>query len=259
MPLFVSDFLNISDPVLVFERFMEEIDIEKYLRDIPEHVMGRVRYDPASMLKTVLFGFMEDGDISLRRLEEKCTVNIRYMYLMNHATPSYRTFGYFINDVMEGRIEEIFYDINKTIFEQEGTDLTHLYIDGTKFEANANKYSWVWKKATEKSRYRLFGKITHLLEDINEELSCMGVRIETNAEYVPEYLEDVLASYKNVWNIDEEKFAPPKPQRIAMQTNTQNGVPGSCTAKPSQTVGSSSDAVDRAVQRRPPKIGITNE
>lgn len=44
------------------------------------------------------------------------------------------------------------------------------------------------------------------LEEINEELACTGVRVETNAEYVPEYLEDVLASYKNVWNIDEEKF-----------------------------------------------------
>ena len=36
---------------------------------------------------------------------------------------------------------------------QEHVDLQHLYIDGSKFEANANKYSWVWKKATEKSRY----------------------------------------------------------------------------------------------------------
>ena len=47
----------------------------------------------------------------------------------------------------------------------EGTDLQHLYIDGSKFEANANKYTWVWKKATEKSRYRLFDKITTLLTD----------------------------------------------------------------------------------------------
>lgn len=204
---------------------MEGIDIEKYLRDIPEHVMGRVRYDPAGMLKTVLFGFMEDGDISLRRLEEKCSVNIRCMYLMNHVIPSYRTFGYFINDVMEGRIEEIFYDINKTIFEQEGTDLTHLYIDGTKLEANANKYNWVWKKATKKSRYRLFEKITHLLEDINEELSCTGVRIETNAEYVPEYLEDALASYKNVWNIDKEKFVHGKGDRKTPQQRTARCFP----------------------------------
>ncbi|MNV12723.1 hypothetical protein D3C71_1033350 [compost metagenome] len=60
-------------------------------------------------------------------------------------------------------------------------------------------------------------------------------------------------------DIDEEKFAPPKPHRIAITTNTQYGVAGFCTAKPSQIVGASSDAVDSAVQRRPPKIGITNE
>ena len=40
------------------------------------------------------------------------------------------------------------------IFEAEHVDLQHLYIDESKFEANANKHSWVWKKATEKSRYR---------------------------------------------------------------------------------------------------------
>ncbi|RGY80321.1 hypothetical protein DXA18_10155 [Dorea sp. AM58-8] len=58
-------------------------------------------------------------------------------------------------------------DINKEIFETEHVDLQHLYIDGSKFEANANKYSLVWKKATEKSGYRLFGKITTLFAEIH--------------------------------------------------------------------------------------------
>ena len=60
-------------------------------------------------------------------------------------------------------------------------DLQHLYIDGSKFEANANKYSWVWKKATEKSRYRLFDKITTLFKEINEELSCTGMKLCINS------------------------------------------------------------------------------
>ena len=74
---------------------------------------------------------------------EQYLKNIRYMYLMDHQKPSYRTFGYFINEVLGDQIETIFYDINKVIFEKEGVDLNHLYIDGSKFEANANKYSWV--------------------------------------------------------------------------------------------------------------------
>ena len=80
---------------------------------------------------------------------------------MNWKTPSYRTFGYFINEVLSDSIEEIFRDINQAIFKAEKVDLAHIYIDGTKLEANANKYSWVWKKATEKSRYRLLGKSQH--------------------------------------------------------------------------------------------------
>ena len=85
---------------------------------------------------------MNNGYISLRELEDSCRVNIRFMYLMDHKTPSYRTFGYFINEILSDSIEEIFCDINKKIFEIENVDLQHLYIDGSKFEANANKYFW---------------------------------------------------------------------------------------------------------------------
>ena len=159
--MLIQDYLDICDPVLTFDRFMGEIGLEKYLKNIPQHYTGRLRYDPVSMLKTVLFGFMANGYISLRELEDQCKVNLRFMYLMDHQAPSYRTFGYFINEVLADSIEEIFQDINKKIFETEHVDLQHLYIDGSKFEANANKYSWVWKKATEKSRYRLFCKISH--------------------------------------------------------------------------------------------------
>ncbi len=94
----------------------------------------------------------------------------------------------------------------KYIEHVEGIDLQHLYIDGSKFEANANKYSWVWKKATEKSRYRLFAKITKLLTEMNETLAYTGLKIETNTEYTPGGLEAVLSRYTSFCHIDEKKF-----------------------------------------------------
>ena len=175
--MFLSDCLDLLDPVFTFDRFMEGIDLQKYLKNIPEHRTGRFRYNPVNMLKTVLFGFMADGYCSLRELEDSCKVNLRFMYLMDRETPSYRTFGYFINEILNDSIEEIFSDINHKIFAEEKVDLQHIYIDGSKFEANANKYSWVWKKATEKSRYRLFKKVTVLIEEMNETLSWSGTRI----------------------------------------------------------------------------------
>lgn len=206
LPVFISDYLDICDPVLVFDRFMEGINLEKYLKDVPIHCTGRLRYDPVSMLKTVLFGFMKYGYISLRELEDNCRVNLRFMYLMKHETPSYRTFGYFIHDVLQPSVEELFYDLNRKIFAEEHVDLNHLYIDGSKFEANANKYQWVWKKATEKSRYRLFAKITTLFEELNAELAPSGIAIPTNTEYVPEYLAEVLKQYTAFWKLDEADF-----------------------------------------------------
>lgn len=207
MPLFVSDFLDICDPVLTFDRFMEEINLEKYLKNVPKHFTGRFRYDPVSMLKTILFGFMANGYISLRELEDSCRVNLRFMYLMDHRTPSYRTFGYFINEILADSIEDIFCDINKKIFEKEHVDLQHLYIDGSKFEANANKYSWVWKKATEKSRYRLFDKITRLFTEINQELQFTGMQFFVNTEYAPEYLRQAAGRYAEMHQLDETQFA----------------------------------------------------
>ena len=206
LPTFLPGLLTLSDPVLTFDHLMEGLDLQQYLKDIPAHVVGRVRYNPVDMLKTILFGFMDKGYTSLRTLEDNCKVNLRYMYLMNYRTPSYRTFAYFINDVLAGCAEKIFNDINAKIFAEEHVDLHHIYIDGTKMEANANKYSWVWKKATEKSRYRLFKKITFIFDEINKELVTNGLQLATNTEYAPEYLAEVLEQLAQYWNIRKEDF-----------------------------------------------------
>ena len=72
LPLFLSDCLDLLDPVLTFDRLMGGIDLNKYLTDIPEYTTGRLRYNPVNMLKTVLFGFMTSGYCSLRELEDNC-------------------------------------------------------------------------------------------------------------------------------------------------------------------------------------------
>ncbi|MBQ8995061.1 MAG: IS1182 family transposase [Oscillospiraceae bacterium] len=205
IPAFLTDYLDICDPVVVFDEIMRRIDLEKYLKPL-EQKTGRPRYNPVRILKTILFGFMDGGYSSLRELEDRCRVDIRYKYLMAQEMPSYRTFGHFIEDFLEDNIEELFKIINEEIFKIEGTDLNHLYIDGSKFEANANKYSWVWKKASEKSRYKLYGKITILLESINTEIVPLGLEIKTRSEYVPEYLDEIISRYSEVMEINPETF-----------------------------------------------------
>ena len=206
-PVFIADSLNICDPVLAFDKIMEEIGIEQYLKAEEYKPLGRPGYCRVNMLKTILFGFMDSGYATLRELEDRCKTNIRYMYLMDYETPSYRAFGYFINKELKESIEDIFKAVMGYIRKTEHVDLRHVYIDGSKFEANANKYTWVWKKSTEKSRYKLFDKITALLMEINKSLEYVGLHIETNVEYAPEYLDEIAKKYKKAVGIEPSKFA----------------------------------------------------
>jgi len=191
---------------LAFDEIMEEIEIGKYLKPEQTSNTGRPGYNRVNMLKTILFGFMDTGYVSLRELEDRCKVNIRYMYLMDNQTPSYRAFGYFINDELLDSVERIFQAVMQYIQNVDAVDLQHLYIDGSKFEANANKYSWVWKRGTEKSRYRLYEKITALLKDMNNDLQSTGIRIETSTEYAPEYLHEAAKQYTSLLQLDETQF-----------------------------------------------------
>ena len=114
LDLFFSDCLDLPDPVLTFDRLIGGIDLNKYLTDIPEYITERRRYNPVNMLKTVLFEFMTSGYCSLRKPEDNCKVNIRFMYLMDNRTPSYRTFGYFLIylNLFSFDIKEIFFFIH---------------------------------------------------------------------------------------------------------------------------------------------------
>ena len=207
LPLEIERIIEISDPVYSFSEIVDCIDLTSYFAE-KGCKMGRPRYSYTKLLKVILFSFMENGYVSLRNIEKSCKTDIRYMWLLDEMkAPTFVTIGNFIRDCLTTNIEDIFVAINKVIFEKENVDLTHTYIDGTKIEANANKYTWVWKKSCITNRDKTFVKVTELIEKINsEDLACLGVKIEKRTEYAIEYLEDILHKYKELLNIDESKF-----------------------------------------------------
>ena len=85
--MFPSEILNVDDPVLMYDRFMEEIDLKKVPSLHTDAWRWQTRYNPVNMLKTIIYGFAEEGYCSFRKLEDNCRVNIRYMYLMNYEAP----------------------------------------------------------------------------------------------------------------------------------------------------------------------------
>ncbi len=108
---------------------------------------GRKGYNPYNLMATVLYCF-SNFKSSLREIEKLCIFDIRVIYLMEQQTPDHSIFGDFINRYIVPYQYEIFTMITKAIINELNIDVSNQYLDGTKIEANANKYKFVWKPTT---------------------------------------------------------------------------------------------------------------
>lgn len=94
-------------------------------------------------------------------------------------------------------------------------DLQHTYIDGTKIEANANRYTWVWKIVCE-NRQKVFDKISLLIDAMNREvLGYLGIKFEKREAYAVDYVSELLTMYKETAGLDETSFVSGRGRRKA--------------------------------------------
>ena len=218
LPLEIEKLIDISDPVYTFCEVMDHIDLSRYFVE-KGYKTGHPRCDAQKLLKVILFAFMENGICSLREIEKLCRNDIRYMYLLDGMkTPSFATFGNLIRNELTDSIEQIFEDINSYIFAKDHVDLQHTYIDGTKIEANANRYTWVWKKSCVKNRQKVFDKISLLIDAMNlEVLGYLGIKFEKREAYAVDYVSELLTMYKETTGLDETSFVSGRGRRKSIR------------------------------------------
>ena len=121
---------------------------------------GRNSYNPYRLFAAIIYAFSKHSG-SLRKIEESIKFDLRFIYILNQETPSYVTISKFLNNIVVKHYNEIFTSITKTILFKYNLCIDDCFIDGTKIEANANKYKFVYKPTTFK--IKLFDKIKNLL------------------------------------------------------------------------------------------------
>lgn len=122
------------------------------------------------MFKIITYAYSQNI-YSSRKIEKACRRDINFRWLLqsckapDHSTISRFRKEYLSNDI----IEDLFYQQVKYLAEQKEILFENVFIDGTKIEANANRYTFVWKKSILKNEGRMFDKILLLLDSINRE------------------------------------------------------------------------------------------
>lgn len=215
LPLILEEIIDFDDPVYTFVSLLKEVNLEKYLVSSSSYYAGRTGYNPLTLLKVVLYAFQIKGYASTREIADLCKNDIRFRYLLQdeNSFPTHMTISNFINKYLKNNIEEIFKDIMLVITEKHKVDLDHIYIDGTKMEANANKYSWVWKKACIVNRDKLFIKVTTTLNEMNSTVMLEGIKYGIREIYEIEYLESIFNDFIQRFSVDTTKFVYGKGKR----------------------------------------------
>ena len=144
---------------------LKKSGIEKLI-EIKINKLGRKGYNPYNLIATILYCFSRFKS-SVREIEDLCKFDLRIMYLMEQEIPDYSVISDFINKYILPYTYEIFTMVTQAIIEKFKLDVSNSYFDGSKFEANANKYKFVWKPV--KFHKKLDAKIKDLLLKMNFE------------------------------------------------------------------------------------------
>lgn len=115
--------------------------------------------NPRTLLKILVYANMQ-GIFSSRDIETSCKRDINFIWLLNgEEAPNHFEIARFRSQRLSKCADDIFYQIVNKLAELGEIKFEHLFVDGTKIEANANKYSFVWKKSTNKYEARLLDKL----------------------------------------------------------------------------------------------------
>ena len=160
---YVNQDIDNDDPVRLLSSILEEMDFSNLLQVFP----NKTKVHPVNMFAVIIYAYSQ-GKYSTRDIEFLCKDSQRTKFLLNSANaPNYSTISRFLSKA-NNIIYELFCQFVEKLLKLSEITTETIYIDGTKIEAYANKYSFVWKKSTLKYKEKLEENILQLIDEFNK-------------------------------------------------------------------------------------------
>jgi len=148
-----------NHPVKVVNQVIDRFDIDVLIRKYKGG--GCSSYHPRLLLKLLVYGYLSN-QYSSRKIEQAAKQNVHFMWLSAMSYPDHNTINRFRSDRLKGVLKEVFSQVVLLLVEKEIITLKEAYLDGTKIEANANRYTFVWGRSITKSKERIKKQLDEL-------------------------------------------------------------------------------------------------
>ena len=184
--LFPQDiFSKIKDkhPAKIISDIVDNLDLSSIINKYKGG--GTSSFHPKMMIKILFYGYLTNV-YSCRKIEKALQENIYFMWLAGNLTPDFRTINYFRGKRLKEEIKGLFKQLVENLVDKGLVSLETQFIDGTKIESAANKYTFVWRKNVERNKANLEKKIRNVLDCIENSIQNDNNAIEQNNIQLPE-------------------------------------------------------------------------
>ncbi|WP_128759420.1 IS1182 family transposase [Leeuwenhoekiella marinoflava] len=159
LPPSYDDFVPQNHPVRIVNAIVNRIDISSI--EVTYKGGGTSSYHPRALLKILIYAYLRNL-YSSRKIEQALGENIHFMWLSGNIRPDHNTIANFRSGKLKGKFKKIFNQVVLLLAQQQVLDIKDIYVDGTKIEANANRYTFVWGKSIANSRERIKKQLKEL-------------------------------------------------------------------------------------------------
>ena len=154
LPLNMEVLIPGNDSVRLLSHITEELDFKNLIMAYSSRGRNPV-VRPKTLFQVLAYAYMNNIYTS-RKIEEACKRDINFMWLLQgQKAPDHNTIARFRNGRLSGIVEELLNHLVVKLSELGEIQYENIFIDGTKIEAYANKYTFVWKKTTNKNEQKM--------------------------------------------------------------------------------------------------------
>ena len=152
LPPSYDDLVPGNHPVRIVNTILDRIDVSSI--EATYKGGGTSSYHPKVLLKILVYAYLRNL-YSSRKIEQALSENIHFMWLSGCIKPDHNTIANFRSGKLKGKFKKIFNQVVLLLAGEGYLNLKDIYVDGTKIEANANRYTFVWGKNIKTSRERI--------------------------------------------------------------------------------------------------------
>jgi transposase len=160
LPPSLEELIDENHSVRIVHQVIEHIDIDPLIEKFQGG--GAPGYHPRLMLKVLIYGYLTNT-YSSRKIEDALKQNIHFMWLSGMSYPDHNTINRFRSERLKGVLKQVFSQVVLLLVESGHISLKEAaYLDGTKIEANANRYTFVWGRTIKTNREKIKRQLKEL-------------------------------------------------------------------------------------------------